>query len=83
MKIFDARFVGGTILTAIGTIGTIAGVLSFIPPTSNVILGILLVVICLPLAIFGYHFAKNAHPAPAKTSIETLRKAGLLDKNKK
>lgn len=83
MKIFDARFASGTILAGIGTVGTIAGLLSFLPPTSNFILGILLVAVCLPVAIFGYRFAKNTHPDPAKTSVETLRKAGLLNKNKK
>jgi len=83
MKIFDARFAGGTILTGIGTVGAIAGLVSFLPPTSNAILGILLVAICLPMAVFGYRFAKNAPPSPTRTSVEALRKAGLLDKNKK
>jgi hypothetical protein len=80
MKIFDTRFIVGTILTAAGTFGVIAGFLSFLPPASNIALGILLTAACLPMAIFGHRFAKNAHPNPAKTSIETLRKAGLLDK---
>lgn len=81
MKIFDARFASGTILVGIGTVGTIAGILSFLPPTSNVILGILLVVICPPMAVFGYQLAKNASPSPTRTSVEALHKAGLLDKN--
>ena len=83
MKILDTRFVIGAILTGIGTVGIIAGILSFLPPTANAILGLSLVVVCLPLTIFGYKFAKNTHPNSAKTSVETLRKAGLLDRNKK
>lgn len=82
MKIFDARFAGGTILTGIGAVGTIAGIVSFLPPTSNALLGVLLIAICLPLAVFGYRFAKNTPPSSARTSVETLRKAGLLGKKK-
>lgn len=82
MKILDTHFATGTILTAVGTIGIIAGVFSFLPPTNNIVLGIFLLVVCLPLAIFGFRFAKNAPPSSTKTSVETLRKAGLLDKKK-
>lgn len=82
MKILDARFVGGTILTGVGTVGIITGVFSLLPPTSNILLSIALVAVCLPLTIFGYRFAKNVHPNSAKTSVETLRKAGLIDKTK-
>ena len=82
MKIFDIRFISGTTLTGLGTIGTLAGIFSFLPPTSNAVLGILLVIICLSLAVFGYRFARNSLPSPAKTSAETLRKAGLLGKKK-
>ncbi|HEX6257909.1 MAG TPA: hypothetical protein VFZ48_00345 [Candidatus Saccharimonadales bacterium] len=82
MKIFDVRFIGGTILTGLGTVATIAGFLSFLPPTSNILLGVLLVTIGLPTAIFGYRFAKNVYPDPAKTRAETLRKAKSLDSKK-
>lgn len=83
MKIFDARFVGGTILTGVGTIGVIAGLFALLPPNRDILIGIILIVIFLPTTIFGFRVAKNMHPDPEKTSIEILRKTGLLSKKNK
>jgi membrane protein implicated in regulation of membrane protease activity len=83
MKLFTARFFGGTTMVAVGLFCLVIGTLSLLPPTNSVALGIILLVIGILVTPVGYKFAKDAPPAGHKTAIETLRKANLLDKTSK
>jgi len=83
MKILNGRFVGGTLIVALGLLGLITGLFSLLPPTNNVVVGVVLAVVGAGLMIFGYKYAKDAPPPAAKTSVETLRQAGMLDKDRK
>lgn len=83
MKIFDAHFFSGTLLTGLGLTGLIAGIIMLIPPITYGATGVILILIGAPLTILGYKFAKNSYPVSSRTAVDTLRKAGMLDKNHK
>jgi ABC-type uncharacterized transport system permease subunit len=70
-------------MAALGLLSAITGIFSLLPPTSQIITGIALVLIGAILTPFGYKFAKDTPPSAAKTAVDALRQAKLLDKTHK
>lgn len=81
MKIFNARFIGGTLVVAAGLLSLVLGFLLALPPDNNIIVGILLAVLGFIVVKAGFIIVKDTIPNQSKTEIEILRKAKLLDKN--
>jgi len=80
MEIFTVRFLGGVLLTGLGLLSLVIGIISLLPSEHHAIIGIILVVIGVTLIRFGRKTAKNAPPSGTRTAVDTLRKAKLLDK---
>ena len=83
MEILTARFIGGIVVVALGLLSLVTGLFSLLPPTDNIAVGILLMVLGAILMPFGYKLAKGAPRPGHKTAIETLRKSELLTKKPK
>lgn len=80
MKVFTARFFGGTCTVAIGSLAILVGIVSLFPPASTVFLGIILMLVGIALTKFGFTVARDKPPAGSKTAVDTLRRAKMVDK---
>ncbi len=83
MKIFNVRFFGGTFIVALGLFLVAVGFASLFPPTSNILMGVVLLLVGLAITKFGFIIAKDEPPAGHKTIIDMLRRAKMLGKGYK
>jgi len=83
MKLFTTRFFGGTLIVALGLFGLMFGLFSLFPPTNQTVIGIASSLVGVIFMFTGYKYAKDAPPAASKTAVDTLRQAGMLDKDRK
>ncbi len=86
MKVFNARFFGGVCIVAVGSLAVLTGIMPLLSPEKTnytAITGIVLILagaICIKI---GFNIAKDTPKPGSKVTIDTLRRAKLLDKKRK
>lgn len=81
MKIFGLKFFYGVSIVALGWFGVIMGVFMSLSPLGNLFFGITAVIMGIVLIRTGIVVVRDRPPRASDVEVDTLRRAGMLDKD--
>jgi len=82
MKIITPKYFGGSVIVFLGILTVAIGLAAILPPTFDIIYGVILLVLGVVLIKIGFIVAKDQPPAGSKIAVDTLRHANMLDEKR-